>query len=487
MDSLSLFQGEMLWALILGFLIAFALAFAIGANDTANSFGSSVGSGVLTLYKAYILASIFETLGAVLLGYVVIDTMRKGAIDLSLYQGSEKELLLGQIAILGGCAIWVLIATYFNAPVSTSHSIVGATIGFSVVFRGWAGIRWNAIFNIFVSWLISPLFAGLFSVILYLLVEHSVLQRKKPFRAGLQLLPFLYFICVTFNCFAVIYDGSACNLGFDKWPLIKVVVVSLIGGLLVALFVKLFWVKRIKSAIKEEYRSNVRLGSIETSENDKQLLQSERVTETVAATTCKKPCIFIAIREFSYKNTKFMATFRWRRTSKKMNKPTGCSGFLQAFVACFGGFAHGGNDVSNAIAPLVSLYAIYHTGSAAQEGETPILLLLFGAVGMCIGLWVLGHRVIYTVGQDITEITPPKGFCIEFGAAMIVLLASKAGLPISSTHCKIGSVVAVGALQDPKSVKWSVFGNILITWLVTLPAAAALSATLAYFLRLIAL
>ncbi|KAI6236046.1 Phosphate transporter [Aphelenchoides besseyi] len=472
MDSLSLFQGEMLWALILGFLIAFALAFAIGANDTANSFGSSVGSGVLTLYKAYILASIFETLGAVLLGYVVIDTMRKGAIDLSLYQGSEKELLLGQIAILGGCAIWVLIATYFNAPVSTSHSIVGATIGFSVVFRGWAGIRWNAIFNIFVSWLISPLFAGLFSVILYLLVEHSVLQRKKPFRAGLQLLPFLYFICVTFNCFAVIYDGSA-YLGFDKWPLIKVVVVSLIGGLLVALFVKLFWVKRIKSAIKEEYRSNVRLGSIETSENDKQLLQSERVTETVAATTSTKT-------QSSWQ--RFVGAGR-----AKDEQTYGLFGFLQAFVACFGGFAHGGNDVSNAIAPLVSLYAIYHTGSAAQEGETPILLLLFGAVGMCIGLWVLGHRVIYTVGQDITEITPPKGFCIEFGAAMIVLLASKAGLPISSTHCKIGSVVAVGALQDPKSVKWSVFGNILITWLVTLPAAAALSATLAYFLRLIAL
>ncbi|KAI6187535.1 Phosphate transporter [Aphelenchoides besseyi] len=472
MDSLSIFQGEMLWALILGFVIAFALAFAIGANDTANSFGSSVGSGVLTLYQAYILGTIFETLGAVLLGYVVIDTMRKGAIDLSLYQGSEKELLLGQIAILGGCAIWVLIATYFNAPVSTSHSIVGATIGFSVVFRGWAGIRWNAISNIFLSWLISPLFAGLFSVLLYLLVEHSVLQRKKPFRAGLQLLPFLYFICVSFNCFAVIYDGSA-YLGFDKWPLIKVVVVSLIGGLLVALFVKLFWVKRIKSAIKEEYRSNVRLGSIETSENDKQLLQSERVTETVTATTSTKT-------QNSWQ--RFVGAGR-----AKDEQTYGLFGFLQAFVACFGGFAHGGNDVSNAIAPLVSLYAIYHTGSAAQEGETPILLLLFGAVGMCIGLWVLGHRVIYTVGQDITEITPPKGFCIEVGAAVIVLLASKAGLPISSTHCKIGSVVAVGALQDPKSVKWSVFGNILITWLVTLPAAAALSATLAYFLRLIAL
>ncbi|KAI6233745.1 Phosphate transporter [Aphelenchoides fujianensis] len=474
LDSLALFQGEMLWALILGFVIAFVLAFAIGANDTANSFGSSVGSGVLTLYKAYILASIFETLGAVLLGYVVIDTMRKGAIDLSLYEGSEKELLLGQIAVLGGCAMWVLIATYFNAPVSTSHSIVGATVGYSLVYRGFVGIRWNSIFNILLSWLISPLFAGIFSVVLYLLVEHSVLQRKKPFRSGLQLLPLLYFICVFFNFFAVIYDGSA-YLGFDKWPLVKVVIVSLIGGLLVALFVKLVWVPRIKSSIKEEFKATVRLGSIDATANDKQPLQFEREREAENAPVVPTPNTQTAWQRFvGSGRAKDVQTYR-------------LFGFLQAFVACFAGFAHGGNDVSNAIAPLVSLWVIYNTGSAAQEGQTPIFLLLFGAVGMCVGLWVLGHRVIHTIGQNITEITPPKGFCIEFGTAVIVLLASKFGLPISSTHCKIGSVVAVGALQDPKSVKWSVFGSILLTWIVTLPASAALSAALAYGLRLVAL
>lgn len=148
MDPLILFQQDLLWALVIGFIIAFLLAFAIGANDTANSFGTSVGSGVLTLYQAYLLASIFETLGSLLLGSVVVNTMRKGAIDLSLYEDSEKELMLGQIAVLGGCAAWVLIATYFNAPVSTSHSIVGATIGYSLVFRGFTGIQWNVIKNI---------------------------------------------------------------------------------------------------------------------------------------------------------------------------------------------------------------------------------------------------------------------------------------------------------------------------------------------------
>ncbi|KAI6176322.1 Phosphate transporter [Aphelenchoides bicaudatus] len=424
MEALEIFQQELLWALIVGFIIAFLLAFAIGANDTANSFGTSVGSKVLTLYQAYVLASIFETLGALLLGATVVDTMRKGAIDLKLYENSEKELMLGQIAVLGGCASWVLIATYFNAPVSTSHSIVGATIGYSLVFRGFVGIQWEVIFNIFLSWILSPLLAGFAAVIIYLIIDHTVLRKKKSLNSGLKMLPILYFVCVFFNIFAVIYDGSA-HLGFDKWPILKVLIVGMIGGVLVALFVQIIMVKRLKRAITEEFKTEAhQFHSVEYNMNGKALLTADE-PETIEQKN-KRPIWLRFLRSGKPEDA---------QASKLFN-------FLQAFTACFAGFAHGANDVSNAIAPLVSLYLIYQTKSVGQEGETPLLLLGFGAVGMCIGLWALGHRVIYTVG----------GYSIELGTALIVLVASKLGLPISSTHCKIGSVVAVGALQDLSSV-----------------------------------
>uniref|UniRef100_A0A0K0DDM0 Phosphate transporter family protein n=1 Tax=Angiostrongylus cantonensis TaxID=6313 RepID=A0A0K0DDM0_ANGCA len=239
----------MLWALIVGVILAFLLGAGMGGNDVANAFGTSVGSGVLTVVKAYILASIFETLGAVLVGWSVTDTMRKGVVNTEQYSDNPKELILGQIAILGGCASWLLMATLFRMPVSTTHSLVGATVGFSVVLRGFQGIRWIKIVNIAVSWVLSPVLSGTVSVILYIIVDVSVLRRKQPLECGLLALPIFYFVCIAFNTFMVAWEGSKL-LHFDKIPTWGAILISLGCGLAAALFVQFIVKPRIRRRIQ---------------------------------------------------------------------------------------------------------------------------------------------------------------------------------------------------------------------------------------------
>ncbi|KRZ60103.1 Sodium-dependent phosphate transporter 2 [Trichinella nativa] len=209
--DLGQFQSQTLWILIVAFIIALILAYAIGANDTANNFGTSVGSKVLTLRHAYIFGTIFETLGAVLIGYNVTDTMRKGVVDINLYNNTEKQLMLGQISTLAGCGSWLLVATLLKLPVSATHSVVGATVGFSLVLRGTRGIDWIEIGRIVASWFISPLLSGFISSMLYLIIRCTVLSAKNPIKCGLISLPIWYFAVVSINLLSVFLDGSKCK------------------------------------------------------------------------------------------------------------------------------------------------------------------------------------------------------------------------------------------------------------------------------------
>ncbi|RCN31099.1 phosphate transporter family protein [Ancylostoma caninum] len=216
-EDLAAFQSALLPWLVVGAIIAFILAFAIGANDTANSFG-----------------------------HKVTDTMRKGVLDLSVYNNSELELMYGQISILSGCGAWMLLATFFKLPVSTTHSIVGATIGFSLVLKGSVGIRWYKISRIFASWIVSPLLSGIVSVVFFIAIDHFVLRKSRPLASGLKILPVLYFACMTFNVFAIIYEGSEF-LYFDRLTLKQCALVSVAFGVVSALVAKFIiapWLKR---------------------------------------------------------------------------------------------------------------------------------------------------------------------------------------------------------------------------------------------------
>ncbi|CAB3406659.1 unnamed protein product [Caenorhabditis bovis] len=495
----------------IGAIIAFVLAFAIGANDTANSFGTSVGSKVLTLHQAYILASIFETLGALLIGHQVTDTMRKGVIDFNSFvfvnesiatdvdllanTKVQHELMLGQIAILTGCGAWMLLATAFKLPVSTTHSIVGATIGFALVVRGFKAIVWRKIYRIFLSWIVSPLSSGFTSIVIYIALDHLVLRRKQPLHSGIQVLPVLYFICFAFNVFAIVYKGPSF-LHFDKLTLYQCLAISFFTGLLVALLFAFFFAPYLKDHIlsKELLDLQRRRASERHIENKKPEKDLEAANElelnSVEQTTLiDKPSIVITsastingestssfnVQKNTIRPATSLASF-FRSCKPEDPQASRLFSLLQVMTACFGGFAHGGNDVSNAIAPLVSLVLMGYHGMESSNRDTPWYILLYGSIGMCFGLWMLGHRVIYTVGENLTKITPASGFAVEFGAAVTVLVASKLGMPISSTQCKVGSVVAVGLVQANHQVHWGVFRNISLSWIVTLPVAGLLSA-----------
>lgn len=206
------YSYEVLWIVVLGFIIAFFLAFGIGANDVANSFGTSVGSGVLTLRQACYLATIFEISGAILLGYKVSDTMRKGILDVTVYEGDEKELMFGMMAALAGSALWLGIATAFKVPVSTTHSIVGSTIGFSLVARGSKGLNWSSLGAIVGSWFVSPIMSGLISVAIYWIINRFILRANRPLKAGLVSLPIIYGLTLFVNVLGIVFDGPKCKL-----------------------------------------------------------------------------------------------------------------------------------------------------------------------------------------------------------------------------------------------------------------------------------
>ncbi|GFO38495.1 phosphate transporter [Plakobranchus ocellatus] len=522
---------DWLWIVILGFIVSFLLAFGIGANDVANSFGTSVGAKVLTLFKACILGTIFEILGAVLIGYKVSDTIRKGIVDVNTYNNSEKLLLMGNLSALTGSCIWLFIATLLKLPVSATHSIVGATVGFSLVAKGAQGVGWFKLGLIFVSWFISPVLSGLISVALFLFVRKVVLSKENPLKNGLRLLPLFYAVTILINAISIFLDGSEL-LQFDKIPLYGTFIISIGLAIIAAVVVRVFIVPWMRNKIEEKLLqskdvedeketpkddhkfvkySNGNVDLEVSRENDtKKELYNGDVAKSAGAPVKENTTMIadsstalLASQDVPVTADKLITIetqYGTKSTVDSSNSTSDSEGetratikddpvtvilfsFLQILTAVFGSFAHGGNDVSNAIGPLVGLWVVSTERSVSQTAPTPIWILLYGGVGISIGLCVLGRRVIQTMGEDLSKITPSSGFCIELGAAFTVLVASNIGIPVSTTHCKVGSIVFVGRVRSRDNVDFSLFRNIIFAWLGTLPVAGCLSALTMFLLK----
>lgn len=398
---------------LLGFAILACVYMAcnIGANDVANAMGTSVGSKALTFRQAVMIAALAEFLGAVLAGGQVSETVRKGMVDPNMFGDQPLHLVYGMIAALVASSIWLHISSYLGWPVSTTHAVVGAVVGFGVIAGGIDAVNWLKMTKIVASWFISPAMGALVAYVMFRFISIRILDTRNPLLHTMRIVPYLVFLVLVILANAMVYKGLK-NLHLDL-PLSQALLIS--GGVGLAGFAA---AKILIRGVK--------------------LVPEQNITEQYAAT------------ENIFK-------------------------YLQIFTAFYVAFAHGSNDVANAIGPLAAVVATLKDGVIQTEVLMPIWILVLGGSCIVIGLMIWGSKVMETIGKKITEITPTRGFCAEFAAATVVLVCSKMGLPISTTHTLVGSVIGVGMARGLATLNIGIIKKIFVSWFATVPFTAVLA------------
>lgn len=406
--------------LILAALFGLFMAWGIGANDVANAMATSVGSRALTLRQAILIAAIFEFCGAFLAGGEVTATIRKGIIDTGLLADTPELLVYGMLASLLAAGVWLLIASHFGWPVSTTHSIVGAIVGFAVVAIGFDVVKWGRVGSIVMSWIVSPLLAGVISFLLFKSVQWLILNRSDPMRYAKRYVPVYIFLATFIIGLVTLFKGLK-HIGLSL-TVGQSYAIAAAMALLVAMIGVVF-IRRIKVDKNQEIEYH--FASVE----------------------------------------KVFAV-------------------LMVVTACGMAFAHGSNDVANAIGPVAAIVSVISSGGkVAQTSGLSTWILLLGAIGLVLGLMTYGQRVMMTVGKKITDLTPTRGFACELAAASTVVLASGTGLPISTTHTLVGAVLGVGMARGISALDLNVIRKIFLSWIVTLPAGGFLAVIFFFILQ----
>ncbi|EHJ93537.1 inorganic phosphate transporter [Vreelandella boliviensis] len=406
--------------IILACLFGFFMAWGVGANDVANAMGTSVGSKAITIKQAIIIAVIFEFLGAWLAGGEVTATIRGGMLDPVLLADNPHLLVYGMLSALLAAAIWLMVASARGWPVSTTHSIVGAIVGFGAVGLGMEAVAWGKVGQIASSWIISPLLAGTIGFVLFKSVHHLIFENNDPFAAAKRYVPGYIFL-VGFIVSMVTLTKGLSHVGLDLSFGQSLLLSILIGFIIMALGVVMQ--RRVKYV-----------------QNDSD--------------------------HFGYANVERVF------------------GVLMIFTACAMAFAHGSNDVANAVGPLAAVISVVRSeGVIDSAALVPWWVLVLGGAGIVVGLVTYGHKVIATVGTGITELTPSRGFAATLAAATTVVLASGTGLPISTTHTLVGAILGVGLARGMAALNLRVIGTIVMSWLITLPAGAGLAILFFFMLK----
>ncbi|CAN6238503.1 unnamed protein product [Urochloa humidicola] len=409
-------------------LSGFYMAWNIGANDVANAMGTSVGSGALTLRQAVLTAAVLEFSGAFLMGTHVTSTMQKGILVASVFQGKDSLLFAGLLSSLAAAGTWLQVASSYGWPVSTTHCIVGAMVGFGLVYGGVNAVFWSSLARVSSSWVISPVMGAAVSFLVYKCIRRFVYSAPNPGQAAAAAAPIAVFTGVT-------------AISFVAFPLSKVFPIALLQALSCGAIGAIIVTRVIQKQLGE-------------------LLSSE--AEKIAST-----------EKSNVQHVGFLSDIAGP-TGAQLQIVYSVFGYMQVLSACFMSFAHGGNDVSNAIGPLAAALSILQGVASSAEIVIPTEVLAWGGFGIVAGLAMWGYRVIATIGKKITELTPTRGFAAEFAAALVVLFASKLGLPISATHTLVGAVMGVGFARGLNRVRAETVLEIVASWLVTIPVGAAL-------------
>ncbi len=454
------------------------MAWSIGANDVANAMGTSVGSKALTIKRAVILAAILEFSGSFLVGSHVSETIRKGIVSPQLFAGHPMDLVYGMIGALLAAAIWLQIATYFGWPVSTTHSIVGSVIGFGVVVGGFHSVEWSKVGSIVASWVVSPLLSGTLAFIIFSFLRRQIYYQDNPIRSAKRVVPPLVFLVFVILTLAMVFKGLKnlhLNLSF-----MNAMGVAVIVGLIAAV-ISHYLVRNIKEEAEIVEESKQPAGVTRGIER-----AIHHLSKAVNASRGELKLELARVLE-DLKAAKDSVNLHAevRRSSSEFKTVQKIFAYLQILSASFVAFAHGANDVANAVGPLAAVVSILGTGVIAMKSQVPLWILGLGGIGIVVGLATWGWRVMETIGKKITELTPTRGFAAEFAAATTIVLASRLGLPISTTHTLVGAVLGVGLARGIGSLNLRTVSDIVVSWIITIPAGAAGAIVIYYILKAI--
>lgn len=404
-------------------VIGLYMAWNIGANDVANSMADAVGSGAISIKKAIIAAGICEFAGAVLVGSHVTNTVRKGIVDPTyianlpgMMEGEAAALfVLGMLAALLAAALWLNVASFAGMPVSTTHSIVGAVAGFGIIAAGFGAVNWLKMGQIVASWFISPVAGAIMGYLIFKFISKSILGNQRPARAAISVTPFIVFLLATVVTLATIYKGLKHVIkGIDWLTDGHTIIIAVSIGLVSALISKTY----VRRKLEDKTRLSI----------SEQLKHVENV--------------FVP---------------------------------LVVISSCSVAFAHGSNDVANAVGPLAAVVHIIRTGTVEMKVGVPLWILVLGGTGIILGLATYGHRVMITVGTKITEITPSRGVAADIAATITVLACTRMALPISTTHTLVGAIIGIGLARGLSGINTGLTKNIFTSWLITVPIAAIIS------------
>ena len=450
-----------LWIVIAAGCFAFFASMGIGANDAANAFATSVGSKALTIKQAVVLAAIFETAGAVLMGNHVTETIRKGIADYKCFENDPELLMYGCMWVIFSVGVWLFLASYLEMPVSTTHSCVGGMIGMAIALKGADCVIWykpvetfpyvGGVGGIVLSWFLSPLFSAIIACGVFSAVRCSVLRRDFNSKRLNFVYPILIGSTITINTFFIIYKGAK-GLGLDKTPIgIAFLVAFGAGGLSSIITIPI--VPKIKEYVRKKFQNvgtNIELSNIqEVSKNQHELNIKDQI--------------------------ELDRVVRLHDEAEKFdNKTEEVFKYLQIFTAICDSFSHGANDVANAIGPFAAIWLIYTSNGEINKKnsmeEDAYWILGLGGVGIAIGLFVYGKKITYAIGEKLVKITPSRGVAIELSSALVIITGSRLKIPLSTTHCQVGATVGVGLLENTKNcsgINCKVFWKTALGWIVT--------------------